>query len=197
MPALKRKARAVNLGSFSKKKAKLASGTTPSPESSRPASPEDLHVPMDNSDPETASQNSQESAAPSEDSADSMLSEDLRDVPEFDSESSLLHWLDVGKKQLKSIFDRIKQNSAAKNKGRGSYYKSQFGAAPAPRTDRLHRANAKKMEQAHGGGLKAWFSKAPAAKEAVAAVAELSTSAGGWSRSASLVIAEPSIARGS
>ncbi|KAJ7133475.1 hypothetical protein C8R44DRAFT_730622 [Mycena epipterygia] len=183
MPTLKRKAKAVNLRSYAKvftqklhlyldlhmffsQKAKLSSGTpTPSPEPSRPASPEEPNVAIDDSESETASQNSQESATPSEDSEDSMLSENLHDVPQFQSEASLLGWLNLGKKKVQKILDRAKEGSSINKKGRGRYYKTQIGAAPSDRTDRLHRADAKKTAKAHGGGLAAWFNKAQVTTE--------------------------------
>ncbi|KAJ7455738.1 hypothetical protein FB451DRAFT_1184035 [Mycena latifolia] len=129
------------------------------------------------SEMELLSQNSDhESTVPSEDSA---LSEALDDVPAFESEAGLLAWLDVGKKQLKKLLDRMKEKSTGATKKLGSYYKTQVGAAPAARTDRLRRANAAKTAKVHGGGLMGWFTKGPAKDPPVRDIAEVSMSAGG------------------
>ncbi|KAJ6490970.1 hypothetical protein C8R45DRAFT_928797 [Mycena sanguinolenta] len=89
---------------------------------------------------------------------DSDLSEAVGDVPAFESENSLLAWLDVGKERLKKILESIRQPKD-KEKGRGPYYKTKIGAAPAPRTDRLKRATQNKTIKAHGHGLMSWLSK--------------------------------------
>ncbi|KAJ6606854.1 hypothetical protein B0H10DRAFT_1956758 [Mycena sp. CBHHK59/15] len=44
-------------------------------------------------------------------------------------------------------------------KTRGPYYKTKISAAPAPRTERLHKANEKKTKKAHGVGLMSWVKK--------------------------------------
>ncbi|KAJ7447331.1 hypothetical protein B0H11DRAFT_2335656 [Mycena galericulata] len=175
MPKLKRRAQAANLGEHAKKKQKLssASGTSPSPDVSRSASPADLDEQMSDSGADSASQHSRESHT---DSDDSFLSEDLHDMPKFESEAGLLGWLDIGKTQLKKILARLKQPAIVKNKPRGPYYKSTLGAAPAERTVRLHKATAVKTTKAHGGGLDSWFRAPTASKQAVAAVAEPSAS---------------------
>ncbi|KAJ7484582.1 hypothetical protein FB451DRAFT_1393117 [Mycena latifolia] len=46
-----------------------------------------------------------------------------------------------------------------KEKHRGQYYKTKLGGAPAPRTERLQRANEKKAVTAHGAGLMSWLKK--------------------------------------
>ncbi|KAJ7133312.1 hypothetical protein C8R44DRAFT_730488 [Mycena epipterygia] len=115
MPKLKRKACVGNLGSFAKKKVKLAESQSPSPEVSRSATPERSVASLDEFNAPTFDQDSIVS------SANSDLSEDLNDVPVFETENTLLSWLEVGKKRLKEIMDAVKHPDV-KEKSRGQYY---------------------------------------------------------------------------
>ncbi|KAJ6615793.1 hypothetical protein B0H10DRAFT_2190861 [Mycena sp. CBHHK59/15] len=152
MPKLKCKACVGNLGSFAKKKVKLAESLSPSPEVSRSATPEGSVASLDEFTAPTFDQDSTVS------SENSDLSEDLNDVPVFETENTLLSWLEVGKKRLKEIVDAVKHPDV-KEKCRGQYYKTKLGGAPAPRTERLKRANEKKTVAAHGAGLMSWLKK--------------------------------------
>ncbi|KAJ7696258.1 hypothetical protein B0H17DRAFT_1131048 [Mycena rosella] len=153
--------KSLNLGSFAKKKPKLADSRTPSPDPLRSHSPTSS---TDNSQTQSiASQPSRHASEVS--STDSILSEVVDDVPTFESERGLLKWLDGGKKHLQKILGSLKPSAVSKP--RGPYYKTQVGAAPSERTARLKRAQDRKAAAEHGSGLMSWFApKQPRGNEA-------------------------------
>ncbi|KAF7335627.1 hypothetical protein MVEN_02217600 [Mycena venus] len=153
MPALKRKACVKNLGSLAKKKKKLADSPTTELEPTCPSSPEDSEV--SSNDMQIDLTTSDCASTVSLENSD--LSEALGDVPAFESENSLLAWLDVGKRRLQKILER--KQPEVKDKCRGPYYNTKIGAAPAPQTVRLKKAEERKVMEAHGSGLSSWLRK--------------------------------------
>ncbi|KAF7373764.1 hypothetical protein MSAN_00588000 [Mycena sanguinolenta] len=95
------------------------------------------------------------------------LSEDLDDIPAFETEQGLLKWLQLGKEQLKKLAINLKP---AEKPLRGPYFKSKIGGVPSDRTARLKRAEDKKKAAGHGKGLMAWLGRPTAALQQAAEV---------------------------
>ncbi|KAJ7601325.1 hypothetical protein B0H17DRAFT_1155365, partial [Mycena rosella] len=90
------------------------------------------------------------------------LSEDLDDMPHFETENSLLKWLEVGREQLKRFVTKKKPEDKPACE---PYFKTKIGVVPAERTLRLMRAEEKKTTKEHGKGLSQWFQPALSASK--------------------------------
>ncbi|KAF7350762.1 hypothetical protein MSAN_01637300 [Mycena sanguinolenta] len=164
MPKLKRKACAANLGMFSQKKQRTDTTTSDSPRHS-PRSLSPISVDSEHLDPNDFTLN-----CPSDDGSSvlSELSEELDDVPAFESEQSLLKWLQLGKEQIKKLVRNLKPTE---KRGRGPYFKSTIGRVPSDRTVRLKKAEDKKKAAGHGKGLMGWLGRPGTAPAPAAEVA--------------------------
>ncbi|KAJ7119047.1 hypothetical protein C8R44DRAFT_878558 [Mycena epipterygia] len=84
----------------------------------------------------------------------SELSEDLDDIPTFETEHTLLNWVSIGKEKLKKLVGKPEPESKP---SRGPYFKSKIGAVPAERTLRLKKAEERTAKKQHGEGFMGWF----------------------------------------
>ncbi|KAJ6624450.1 hypothetical protein B0H10DRAFT_1943319 [Mycena sp. CBHHK59/15] len=84
------------------------------------------------------------------------LSEDLGDIPVFESENLLIRWLDAGKEKLSKIMSKLEPTNT---KGRGQYYRTQPGGQPAARTIRLKNQQDRDTRKQHGKGIMGWLQK--------------------------------------
>ncbi|KAJ7079330.1 hypothetical protein C8R44DRAFT_754655 [Mycena epipterygia] len=98
----------------------------------------------------------------------SELSEDLDDIPVFETEHTLLNWLEVGKEKVKKLMKNMKPETKS---GWGPYFKSKIGATPADRTVRHRKAEDKRKAAGHGEGLFGWFQRSSMANGAQQAAA--------------------------
>ncbi|KAJ7200600.1 hypothetical protein GGX14DRAFT_400597 [Mycena pura] len=155
MPKLKRKAPAMNLGGFAKKKQKIQVDTGDSDgNASRSSTPESYEEP-DYPALVFPYQNSLTS------SEDSIVSVDMgADVPSFETENALRKWLKLGKTKLTILKAKLAANTEEPAKTRGPYFKTRLGAAPAARTVRLQRQRDRDLRQQHGAGILRFFKKA-------------------------------------